>query len=198
MRARESNLGERRCEGGFPYRSVVRSMLFRTYRARVEDVMAVASGAESTRLRSILVLPRLFLGVNFSVAVFGKLHGPVPFQVALAGFLTHMQPNQLPVYQSFVQSVVLPHAATFAFLVVAGELYVAVAMLFGVTTRLGALVAAFLVLNYMLAKGANLWTPSSNDAAYFILAVVVGLGSAGRVAGIDRILAARWPRVPLW
>jgi uncharacterized membrane protein YphA (DoxX/SURF4 family) len=160
--------------------------------------MAVTSSSESTMLRSILVLPRLFLGVNFSVAVSGKLHGPAPFQVGMGGFLTHMQPNELPLYQSFVQSVVLPNAAIFASLIVAGELYVAVAMLFGVTTRLGALVAAFLVLNYMLAKGANFWTPSSNDAAYFILAVVVGLGAAGRVAGIDRMLAARWPRVPLW
>lgn len=160
--------------------------------------MALNIGAQSTVPRWILVIPRLFLGVNFAVAVSGKLQGPAAFQGELGGFLTHMQPDEQSWYQSFVHSVVLPNTATFASLIIAGELYVAIAMLFGLTTRLGALVAALLVLNYMLAKGANLWTPSSNDAAYLILALVVGLGSAGRVAGIDRFLVARWPRVPIW
>jgi hypothetical protein len=98
--------------------------------------------------RSILVLPRLFLGVIFLVAVYPKLTMPPPgFSAALAGFLQHMLPNAHPLYQSFV--------------------------------------AILLLLNYMFAKGMSLWTPSSNDAA-------------GRVFGVDRFLAQRWPRIPLW
>lgn len=149
--------------------------------------------------RIILLLPRLFLGVIFARAVYPKLTMHAPgFAAVLPGFLQHELPDAHPLYQAFAQAVVLPHAAVFAMLVIVGELYVALAMLFGITTRLAACVAVFLLLNYMLAKGMNLWSPASNDAADIILAVVVALGAAGRVWGADRALAQRWPRVPLW
>lgn len=149
--------------------------------------------------RSILVLPRLFLGVIFAVAVYHKFTaGPPGFSVTLAGFLQHMLPDAHPLYQAFVHAVVLPNVRTFAILVMAGELFVAIGMLFGVATRLASVVAVCLLLNYMLAKGLNFWTPSSNDAADIILAIVVGVGAAGRVFGVDRVLAQRWPNIPLW
>jgi thiosulfate dehydrogenase (quinone) large subunit len=148
--------------------------------------------------RAILVMPRLFLGVIFAIAVHGKLAAPAPFKVILAGFLGQLVPNAHPLYQSFTRAVVLPNIGTVAVLVIIGELFVAIGMLFGITTRLAALVAVCLLTNYMLAKGMNLWTPASNDAANIILAIVVGLGAAGRVWGVDRILAARWPRLVLW
>jgi thiosulfate dehydrogenase (quinone) large subunit len=130
----------------------------------------------------ILVVPRIFLGVIFTIAVYGKLTAQAPFKAIIGGFLTHVLPNANPLYQSLMQAVVLPNAGLFAFLVIASELYVAIAMLLGITTRLASVVAVFMLANYMLAKGASLWTPSSNDAADIILAAV----------------AARWPRVPLW
>jgi len=149
--------------------------------------------------RVILVVPRLFLGVIFLVAVRGKLTAPPPgFKVILPGFLQQMLPNAHPLYQSFAHAIVLPHAGTIAVLIMIGELYVGLAMLFGATTRLASVVAILLLLNYMLAKGMNMWTPASNDAADIILAIVVGVGAAGRVFGIDRMLAERWPRIPLW
>lgn len=148
--------------------------------------------------RWILVMPRVFLGLIFAVAVSAKLTAPAPFPVILGGFLTKMLPGATPLYAAFAQAVVLPHLAAVAPLVIIGELYVAIAMLVGATTRLASLVGMFLLLNYMLAKGMSLWTPASNDAADIVLALVVGLGAAGRVAGLDRILAARWPQVPLW
>lgn len=148
--------------------------------------------------RAILVLPRLFLGVIFAVAVHGKLTAPAPFKVVLTGFLGQILPNAHPLYQSFARAVVLPNVGAVAMLVIIGELFVAIGMLFGVTTRLAALVAVCLLTNYMLAKGMNPWTPSSNDAADIILAIVVGVGAAGRVWGVDRMLAARWPRLVLW
>ncbi|MBV9278143.1 MAG: DoxX family membrane protein [Candidatus Eremiobacteraeota bacterium] len=148
--------------------------------------------------RSLLVLPRLFLGVIFGIAVRGKLTAAVPFKTILLGFLTQMLPNAHPLYQSFARAAVLPNAGIVAVLVIIGELYVALAMIFGITTRLAALVAVCLLTNYMLTKGMNLWTPASNDAADIILAIVVGIGAAGRVWGIDRVLAERFPRVPLW
>ena len=148
--------------------------------------------------RSLLVLPRLFLGTIFGIAVRGKLLSPVPFKAVLAGFLTQILPNAHPLYQSFARAAVLPNVGTVAILVIVGELYVALAMIFGITTRLAALVAICLLTNYMLAKGMNLWTPASNDAADIILAIAVGIGAAGRVWGVDRVLAERFPRMLVW
>ena len=61
--------------------------------------------------------------------------------------------------QSFLQTVVIPHAAIFGTLIVAAEIYVAIALVFGLTTRLAACVALFLLFNYMCAKGALPWGP---------------------------------------
>jgi hypothetical protein len=63
-------------------------------------------------------------------------------------------------------------------------------------TRVGAAVAMFLFLNYMLAEGRR--SPDSEDAAVFFIALVVFLGRAGRVWGIDAYLAKRWPKSPFW
>lgn len=148
--------------------------------------------------RAILVLPRLFLGVIFARAVYAKLLSTAPFSVVLQGFLQQVLPNAHPAYQSFARAVVLPNIGAVAFLVVAGELFVAIGMLSGTATRLASFVAVCLLCNYMLAKGMNLWSPASNDAADIILAAVVWAGAAGRVFGVDSVLAQRWPRVPLW
>ena len=147
--------------------------------------------------RRLLLLPRFFLGTIFAVAVFAKLKAGSALPAMIAGFAQHAGTPIAP-YKAFVDAVVVPNAGLFAAMVVAGELYVAVAMLAGLTTRLAAAVAVFLLFNYMLAKGMTPWTPASNDAADIVLAIVVGVGAAGRCAGLDRFLATRWPRVPLW
>ncbi len=74
----------------------------------------------------------------------------------------------------------------------------AISLLTGTMTRVGAAVAMFLFFNYMLAEGRMFWSPDSQDAAVFFIALVVFLGRAGRVWGIDNYLAKRWPKSPLW
>jgi thiosulfate dehydrogenase [quinone] large subunit len=100
-------------------------------------------------------------------------------------------------YPHFVQEVVIPHATLFSYLVMTGEAVAALSLLTGTMTRLGAAVAMFLFLNYMLAEGRMFWSPDSEDGAVFI-ALVVFLGRAGRVCGVDSYLAKRWPNSPLW
>ncbi|MBV8488914.1 MAG: DoxX family membrane protein [Candidatus Eremiobacteraeota bacterium] len=147
--------------------------------------------------RALLVLPRLYLGVIFAVAVTSKLESLASFPRSLAGFVQHAG-SPLPFYATFVSSVVVPHAPLFAFLVIMAENYVAIGMLFGVTTRAASLAAIFLLCNYMLAKGMPPWSPASNDAADIVIAIVVGAGAAGRVLGFDKFLAERWPRAWVW
>ena len=101
-------------------------------------------------------------------------------------------------YLHFVQQVVIPHSTLFSYLVMTGEAVAALSLLTGTMTRVGATVAMFLFLNYMLAKGRMFWSPDSQDAAVFFIALVVFLGRAGRVWGVDAYLAQRWPKSPLW
>ena len=77
-----------------------------------------------------------------------------------------------------------------------GEAFAAISLLTGTMTRVGAAVAMF--LNYMLAEGRMFWSPDSEDAAVFFIALVVFLGRAGRVWGVDAYLAKRWPKSALW
>jgi uncharacterized membrane protein YphA (DoxX/SURF4 family) len=60
-----------------------------------------------------------------------------------------------PFYQQFLSNTVLPHISLFATLIVIGETFVAFALVIGTATRLAGIVAMFLVMNYMFAKG--LW-----------------------------------------
>jgi len=79
-----------------------------------------------------------------------------------------------------------------------GEACAALSLLTGTLTRVGAAVAGFVFLNYMLSHGRTLWSPDSEDAALVIITIVLFLGRTGRAWGIDSYLAERWPTSPLW
>jgi uncharacterized membrane protein YphA (DoxX/SURF4 family) len=149
--------------------------------------------------RALLAFLRIYLGVILFITVLGKLTRDTPFATEMLGFLNGVaRRGALPWYTEFIQQVVIPHATLFSYLVMTGELFAAISLLTGTITRLGALVAMSLFLNYMLAKGRMFWSPDSEDAAVFFIALVVFLSRAGRVWGIDAILARRWPRARLW
>ena len=101
-------------------------------------------------------------------------------------------------YLPFLEQVVLPNAAAFAALITWAELLVGVTLILGLLTRFSAAVALILTLNYMFAKGAWFWTPSSHDAAFVAISLALVIGAAGRTLGLDAFLARRWPRSPLW
>lgn len=147
---------------------------------------------------SLLALLRVYLGIVFLVAVVPKLTSGVPFAARMSGFLENVALGSAHgFYRAFLESVVLPRADVFAGLVVAGEVVAGVGLVTGTATRLAGSVAALLALNYLFAKGAWFWTPSSNDAAFFVIALAVVLGAAGRTLGVDRLLVSRYPRWPL-
>ena len=150
--------------------------------------------------RALLVILRVHLGVILMLTVMGKLSRTPPFADEMLGFLKAMAASgrEAPWYQSFIDGVVIPHASLFSYLVITGELTAGISLLTGTATRLGGTIALFLFANYMFAKGRIFWSPDSEDAAVFFSALVVVLGAAGRVAGVDALLARRWPRVPIW
>ena len=164
------------------------------------DSVAVAPSASFRyTFRALLAFLRIYLGVILFITVLGKLTRDTPFATEMLGFLNGVaRRGALPWYTEFIQQVVIPHATLFSYLVMTGELFAAISLLTGTVTRLGALVAMSLFLNYMLAKGRMFWSPDSEDAAVFFIALVVFLAGAGRVWGIDAFLARRWSRGWLW
>jgi len=147
--------------------------------------------------RAALVFLRIYLGVVFLVAALPKLEQD--FTPGLVGFLQRVALQKgHPFYQEFVREVVLPNAPVFATLVTWGELLAGLTLIVGLLTRLSAVVTLLLALNYMFAKGAWFWTPSSNDAAFVAISLALLIGAAGRTLGLDAFLARRWPRAPFW
>ena len=147
--------------------------------------------------RAALVLLRIYLGVVFLIAALPKLNRD--FTPSLVGFLEEVALSKgHPFYQQLVEAILLPNAALFAWLVTWGELAVGVLLIVGLLTRLSAVGALLLAINYMWAKGAWFWTPSSNDAAFAAISLALIVGAAGRTLGLDAFLARRWPRSPLW
>ena len=76
------------------------------------------------------VLARVYLGISF----FFSDHGNAQPNEA-ARFLKFALKNGYSCYQSLLNSVVVPHAAIFAKLVVIGEIYIGIALVVGFTTR---------------------------------------------------------------
>jgi thiosulfate dehydrogenase [quinone] large subunit len=147
--------------------------------------------------RAALALLRVYLGAVFLVAAIPKLQGD--FASGMAGFLQGKAMGQsYSFYGDFLQDIVLPNVHLFARLVTWGELLAGVLLILGLMTRLSAAVALLLTVNYMLAKGAWPGMPSSNDAAFAIIALALMIGAAGRTLGMDSLLAKRWPRSPFW
>lgn len=160
---------------------------------------STSTGSPRSVTDLLIALLRIYLGIVFLVAVVPKVASGAPFAPRMTGFLENVALGSAHgFYRDFLQSVVLPRPELFAGLVVAGEVVAGLGLVTGTATRLTGSVAALLALNYLFAKGAWFWTPSSNDAAFFMIALVVVLGAAGRTLGVDRILASRYPRSPLW
>ncbi len=79
-----------------------------------------------------------------------------------------------------------------------GELVVGVALVIGCFTRFAAAVVVVLSVNNLIVAGWKAWSPGAGDAVYAAIALALLIGAAGRTAGLDALLARRWPRSPFW
>jgi thiosulfate dehydrogenase [quinone] large subunit len=160
----------------------------------------VSDSRSQTVKRVLLVMLRVYLGVILLVSSWGKLTGDGDFATRLAGFVSRNIADERThgFYAGFLESLVLPNAAVFAALVMWGEFLCGLALVTGTATRLAAGVAMFIMLNFMFLKGHWFWMSSSNDAAFFLIGLVLVLGAAGRAFGTDYYLAKKWPRAGIW
>ena len=105
--------------------------------------------------------------------------------------------NPIGGYRSFLLDTVIPNAALFANLTAVGETVVAVSLVLGLLTPLGAAVGLFLSILYGLAVQHM----SSGQLGFHVLLVSIMLAfffaRAGRTWGLDARLRARWPTAVL-
>ena len=148
----------------------------------------------------LLTILRIYLGIILLYTVIGKLIQATPFSDEMLAYLnTVMSRGRMAgFYHHFLETTVVPNARLFSYLVLTGELTAGIGLLTGTLTRMSAFIAGLLFLNYMLSKGRWFWSPDSEDAAVFFIALVLMLGKAGRTLGIDRFLAAKRPNALLW
>ena len=151
--------------------------------------------ASSLPLKLLTVL-RLLVGGWFLLDVIAFALRP-GWGGAVTAFVQSSGAANLPFFPystmaAFLESVVAPNPGVFGFIVFTTELMVALALLLGVWTRAAAAVA--LLLNFTFAIGRGFWPAGPHVDAIFI---AIGLGlliaAPGRVWGLDRFLAARWP-----
>jgi len=86
----------------------------------------------------LFVFARVYLGVSFFFSDHGNRESG-----ELIGFLKYAKEHGYSWYQNFLSAAIVPHAATFGTVIVIAEIYVAIALVFGLTTRLAACVAIF-------------------------------------------------------
>ena len=119
-----------------------------------------------------LALLRIFLGVFFLFEAIGKagwLLDSTPLVKQLTGWLEGAGPYN----RWYLETVCLPGAAVFARVVLFGEASTAVALILGAYTRVAAVLALLMVLNFHVASGA-IFTMSFLSSGYG-LPVVGGL-----------------------
>lgn len=100
--------------------------------------------------------------------------------------LTEMPPDSFAVL--YLQSFAIPLYKLVAWVVTVGELYSAIGILFGLTTRWAAGVSFFILVN--IAVGGYY---DASLIPFFILNLMFLAWPSGRWAGFDRALARRYP-----
>ena len=151
-----------------------------------------------------IALLRIVVGAWFLKAVWTKLTlvyiaGVVPFPAVSPRFLA-FHPKRVAEFASdtpvgwdkaFLQGTVLPHAAAFATLQAYGEVVVGIGLVLGLLTGLAALIGLALAVNYGLATQ---WMSFGQQGFHVLLItsmVIFLMTGAGRLGGLDQLLAAR-------
>jgi thiosulfate dehydrogenase [quinone] large subunit len=141
---------------------------------------------------SVLYLLPLRLAVGLSFLITGQAkvasgNWGAAYATSLTEFINANIENAFAFYWPFLESVVLPHAGTFAVLLAWGELLVGFSIFLGLFTRFGASVGIFIVLNYLFTTGIGSWMPSL-EVMYLGAMITLLICSAGRAVGADQIL----------
>lgn len=144
------------------------------------------------RAENAYLLPlRIFIGVGWMRAGLEKLIEPGWLNgTALTNFLGgQLEAGQVifPFYRLWIEKIFLPGALALGWVILVGQLLVGLAVLTGTLTNFALLWGLFMNINFILAGQV---TPS---AFYVVIQIVLLLGNAGVILGLDQILGRRIP-----
>lgn len=138
-----------------------------------------------------IVLLRVYTGVFFLYFGIRKISGG-NFDQGLTGFVSGRLESSFGFFRPFLESVVLPNAGFFAFLVAWGELFLGVALILGLATRYAAIAGAVMVASFWFAKGQGVLDAQNHDIIWLVILVVLAGLHAGRTMGLDQRLSDRF------
>lgn len=139
-----------------------------------------------------LLLGRVLMGAFFLYEATSQLaKGWIGGDGLTNTLATALRDNSMPPpYRYFLEHLVLPHADSATLLVVPGEIAVGLALVLGIATRVTALSALLMNVNFFLMNGAI--TPGALiDALFVILEAVLIAFAAKQALSVDGALAHR-------
>jgi thiosulfate dehydrogenase [quinone] large subunit len=156
------------------------------YVTHVEEPPVARALFGSVRWAWLWLILRVYAGYEWIHAGYGKLTNPAwtgsSAGTALSGFVNGAlqktggaHPDVQSWYAWFLQHIVLPHVATWGYVVALGETLVGVALILGLFTGIAAFFGSFMNVNYLLAGAV-----SSNP---ILLIIAMFLVLAWRIAG---------------
>lgn len=139
----------------------------------------------------LVALVRIGTGAVFLAAGYGKATGQFVRGV-FATAASDMAKHSWPFWASFLRSVVLPHAALFAWVVALSEAAVGLGLLFGLLTRIAAAGGALLVFaillgqSYVPGSSWDNWVTAGITSRFaLLLLVLLAAVPAGTTWGLD-------------
>jgi uncharacterized membrane protein YphA (DoxX/SURF4 family) len=160
----------------------------------VDDI----AGPNNTRIpRWPLAFARIYLGVVFTVAGVRQLSNAAPWVKAGQTWPAAMKERlvdwsaRTPEFYQPTLLHLTNHAASIAGHVAVIHVVLGLVLVAGLFTRITAGLAVLLLCNYMAAAGTRPFSPGP-AAAFTALALVVFLGNAGLVWGLDGAIDSRW------
>lgn len=145
-----------------------------------------------------LALLRIYVGVYFLLAGWGKMMRGGEWPPIMVRILEGNADKSFAFYKGFLESVVIPNAEVFAYLVAYGEFALGLAMIFGFMTRLASILGIFMVLNFCFMKGLSPWRNFDHDWVLVWIFLIFFFTSIGRVFGVDQVMHQRKPMKWLW
>ncbi|WP_163971900.1 DoxX family protein [Oceanobacillus halotolerans] len=144
----------------------------------------------STRLAWLWLILRIYLGYSWITSGLGKIgedawtgeNAGAAIQGFVGGAITKAETGDVSGwYAWFLENVVLPNAAPFAYMVAFGEVLVGLGLIVGLLTGVAAFFGALMNISFLLAG-----TVSSNPIMFIIAILIIMAWKVAGWYGLDR------------
>jgi uncharacterized membrane protein YphA (DoxX/SURF4 family) len=154
-------------------------------------------GLPAVEPATILAILRVTLGVLFVWVFFENLGKGLYTPEGYAGLIGYyINSGRAPALWKSVMAVTASHAGVAAPIQGATELTFGVCLLLGIVTRPVAFGAFAFLTSLWLSEWGTAWIWEL--LVPMVVALCLALGAAGRRLAVDTVLAARFPKVPIW